>query len=623
MAGSSSNDTSAMERFLMMTEYELPGVGSAIACLRRRKTRKPSYLRTALERKGSHPSPVVMKANESACRLVMAMQEDEVARESSMEDDDLMDLAATAEQARIAFDQEASMMLETIKGLSSSRDMQPTHETNLSTTTAAHPRAGTETPVRQESLSAGSDFSFGKSLGAKELVANRINFLRKNPKRQAFLTRKALQSRKAREDAYKVNYVVRNKEQAGHRPQSPAASPKKSPAQIRAEQDEQWMTTRMSRQVRREMQAQQNYLHLRAKQLATAVIMGLHARDMGRRIVQAKYDVMEGYRKEWAALILQRRLLGKIRAKREATRAMPGVVALTEVVHKKKKEHAHVLEVREKAKALVLVKHTLMLTAGCVQMRARIARMLFMQRVKTLQRFCANTVRRKRFQLHLMEMQWKAEEAGLSHQHRVADMAKLRSTLVKFIAWKDVEKGKLGPNKDITSLWRETLPWDQKTFTLLTSLVEMKAHQMGDSDLRSVATDLGYPGFGHYAVPVQWRREVLGDELTKRRKAFRAEMPEYRSALMRWEKDQKIVTAHISHEPEGVQAQFLKMAGVTARPEYPKWSIMIDPATLRSWIYKGWKAPHERPSSRRRSTVSEDWMRQHLFEPSRRKRSLH
>eukprot|EP01063_Lacrimia_lanifica_P040442 TRINITY_DN9161_c0_g1_i1.p1 TRINITY_DN9161_c0_g1~~TRINITY_DN9161_c0_g1_i1.p1 ORF type:complete len:798 (+),score=245.10 TRINITY_DN9161_c0_g1_i1:1759-4152(+) len=273
------------------------------------------------------------------------------------------------------------------------------------------------------------------------------------------------------------------------------------------------------------------------------------------------------------------------------------------------------LEERRSA-AVALVVHVLTKAVSCFPMRARIARHLFMEKIRRLQKFARRLYVRKKFQYTLLDMQWKAEEGRQQQQRRSKEMQQLRSSLKFYQAEyeKHTKKKRGGGGAAAAAQQRGARPgrarggfaaaspdplamsligvppawWtrDPKDFTFIATLTGMKAHLLPDSDLRQLATDIGYLRPAAVAAPSQ-RRAVLLSELHRRRKAYYRQVPPYKDRLRAWEQSQGLLHAPVDDSADGpdlIQRQLIQMAGATARPEPPRWSVLIPNAALAIWV---------------------------------------
>eukprot|EP01062_Namystynia_karyoxenos_P056476 TRINITY_DN47436_c0_g1_i1.p1 TRINITY_DN47436_c0_g1~~TRINITY_DN47436_c0_g1_i1.p1 ORF type:complete len:1029 (+),score=264.26 TRINITY_DN47436_c0_g1_i1:116-3202(+) len=289
--------------------------------------------------------------------------------------------------------------------------------------------------------------------------------------------------------------------------------------------------------------------------------------------------------RNWAALVIQRRLWCIQR--RRAARAKAGGVKAQFRAAKRKLGMQGMID-RRKEEITPIVRQFIVAVAGCIQMRARVAQVLFRCRLTCLQRWIRRFVQRKAFQLQLMDMQWRKVEAALAQRLRHEEMVRLRGDLEKFIQWRDAEKKVHGvlPRE---LQWREGVPWDPKTFRLLASMVEMRANTLKEQDLRGIAADIGYFSRRAYYTQPGYRQRRLWEELTQRRRTFYRSLPLHRDALRTWQAQRDHLEQHITHESAAAQEAMLSIAHARPRPEPPAWSIMIDVKQLHQWIREGWQ----------------------------------
>eukprot|EP01065_Artemidia_motanka_P035686 TRINITY_DN4357_c0_g2_i2.p1 TRINITY_DN4357_c0_g2~~TRINITY_DN4357_c0_g2_i2.p1 ORF type:complete len:851 (+),score=209.35 TRINITY_DN4357_c0_g2_i2:453-3005(+) len=298
--------------------------------------------------------------------------------------------------------------------------------------------------------------------------------------------------------------------------------------------------------------------------------------------------LIEGLRRRnWAQQLLVTKFLPMVRqriARSRLREGVGGVLKSTRIQVRVRNEMD-----RRKGEASETVRKFMVAIAGCVQMRARVAQVHFRRRLRCLQMWIRSFAQRKAFQLFLMDMQWRRLEAALAHRLRQEDMHRLRNDLQRFLQWRAKEKKVHGVlPKELT--WREDLPWDSRTFRLLASMVEMRAHTLRDQDLRGIAADIGYLSRRHFHTQPSFRHRRLWEELTRRRRVLFKALPQYRDALHRWEQEREHLTRHISHDSAAAQETMLCLAHARPKPEAPTWSILIEPRLLTLWIREGWHA---------------------------------
>ena len=251
------------------------------------------------------------------------------------------------------------------------------------------------------------------------------------------------------------------------------------------------------------------------------------------------------------------------------------------------------LEEEKKHAMIKLCQHLLTLAAGCVQVRARMARSLFMSRVKCIQRFVRYVVKRKRFQLGMLETYWKYEETFQLQTAKQRNLRKVRCDVQEFADWRAKQKSTERTSRHVHATWSPGLPWDQKSFTLLASLTDMRVQDLPDAEVRRVAIDIGYLERSVPVVPASIRRTVLCEELERRRRTYYAKIPGYKESLRIWTKQVELLAGHVTHESPEMRQRLLNLAGVTEKPPPPLWGVLPCKASLLALLAHARKLAHK------------------------------
>ena len=351
-------------------------------------------------------------------------------------------------------------------------------------------------------------------------------------------------------------------------------------ARARRARDEAWMRLDEEAAALAQEKAEAAERRRRCEALLQAVALAASLRrfDSVQRAARTEQEAVRA--RDEAARVLQGKLLPLIRLRANRETWMTGAKA---ALRRLSAQRRQVLERKEAGAVLVL--HLLRLAEGCVQVRARLARSRFMGMVRRLQTFTRAIVMRKRLQYSIFEMQWKLEEASQIQRTRAREMQGLKEEFERMLAWREAERkegrGGVGQRAEKPAAWREGLRWDHPQYTLLSSMLEMRANHLPDADLRQVACDVGYlQRSAAAAVPAHLRREVLHEELRQRRRAYYSKIPLWRDAVDRWEKRREMLTDHITHDVEDVRAKLLQLAGVSACPAKPEWAVVLPRAHL-------------------------------------------
>ena len=425
-----------------------------------------------------------------------------------------------------------------------------------------------------------------KSLRRK--IETRLNYLRQNPKKQKMLTREITCARKLREEEHKINFVNENKRVIS--PETTPLSPTRGEEVInrKLEHDMQWMKAQYTKELEREVANKRRAAVSRCKLLHVLMVIGVTQTHFAEKIKRCREQHAEKVKQDWAASVIQVKLLAIVRNKRKHTRNLRGVARITNRAINTRKRNEQRKEEVTKGDAIEKVNSFLNLLVSSVPMRARAACSSFMKRIRIVRRFIRRFFIWKRFGLKLIELQWRRVECTLATQCKSREIQKLRDYLVKFSGWKEQEK-RVSEESRVFSIWRENRhPWDQKTFTLISSLVEMKAHLLSDANLRIVAADIGYFPQKQYVTSAAFRHSRCNDELTKRRLAYHHKIPIFRDALLRWKQDKLAILKHITHDVDSVRFKLMNIATAVPKPVPPPWSIIISNEVLHSWVYEGW-----------------------------------